>query len=1066
MPVYRYRDPETGQTVRLRGDSPPTEKELEDIFAQLGSPEESAAPAAPKPEAEPSTAGRVAGFGARVLGPFIGGALAAPIPIPGARIAGAVAGGAVAEYLASYFEGDEEGPSAGRVLASAALAPIPGAKVTGGFGKVLAARAAQGALEGAAQESIESVVDEGELNLRRAALGATGGAVLGGAFGGIEAKLMGKEAARQIVKAQEAPRPRGRVKVAPVRKEFEDDAELLARKYGEILGEVSPPEEAAITAAAAPRPAAPGRGPFRKIGPLPEDTPPVQPKTARVVSSENVDEFAHLDDAGKARLGEILDEEQDALQKAAQGRISIERQAKEAERVAIDVDDIPKGEVAGTGSQLFATKNFAEAMTAKIKRLEEQLADPDSGVDPARLEAAIERSHYNLVEGIGLMQNITSTAGRTLRSAREATRGATPLEFKPKFTKTALKAGASADEIVAALQRAGDDPTKLFRELLLIQKQRQSKTDAALGWYISNLLFHPKTFARNGFGNMVRLASDIATKPLAAGIDVAVSAATGRERQVFANESVALAAGVLKSIPEATRAFMQVWRQGFTNRSAIRMLAQGRFENLPISPALGTKGERVFGLTSRILEGTDAFFRLLSESAHINAAAMRRAEKLGAELAREGAGVSKKAIRAQQQEFYTKWLNALDQAEDFEFADEIEELASRSLFREKSQFARRLNDTIADLPPAARVVARMFIPFIRTPTNIVKQGFTWAGGGFFAGAKRGGVVVQRQKQAEAALGTMIMGSLVALAADGRITGPAPRGERDEFLTQYPENSIYLGDDLGWVRYTDLGPVAIPLSVASAFVEKMAEAKRQPEELTDEEVAAPFFQATQAAIDAGFDSILNFPFMQGIEEIMDLVSGHGDAGDRLVNLGRRRLSGIFGGPGRLAKEALDVKRRQVTSKTGGALAVEVPGLSKEERPRLSFFGREVERPSMVSPFDVSQPDKREAAVARELSRLRIPITTDRPVTSLTQNKKTVKLSPGEDVALRKAKGAVLLDELEKLFASPRYQKATPTKQREMAAKKKRDVRAMIQNRAFSRKRAGLTFTDESLRTRRF
>jgi len=36
MPTYRVTDPETGRTLRLTGDSPPTEQELEEIFTRIG----------------------------------------------------------------------------------------------------------------------------------------------------------------------------------------------------------------------------------------------------------------------------------------------------------------------------------------------------------------------------------------------------------------------------------------------------------------------------------------------------------------------------------------------------------------------------------------------------------------------------------------------------------------------------------------------------------------------------------------------------------------------------------------------------------------------------------------------------------------------------------------------------------------------------------------------------------------------------------------------------------------------------------------------------------------------
>ena len=37
MPTYKITDPSSGKTVRITGDSPPTEDELTDIFKSVGS---------------------------------------------------------------------------------------------------------------------------------------------------------------------------------------------------------------------------------------------------------------------------------------------------------------------------------------------------------------------------------------------------------------------------------------------------------------------------------------------------------------------------------------------------------------------------------------------------------------------------------------------------------------------------------------------------------------------------------------------------------------------------------------------------------------------------------------------------------------------------------------------------------------------------------------------------------------------------------------------------------------------------------------------------------------------
>ena len=60
MPTYVVRDPQTGKTVRLTGDSPPTEAELTEMFATLGASPSAAPPAAPPARSWGETARDVA----------------------------------------------------------------------------------------------------------------------------------------------------------------------------------------------------------------------------------------------------------------------------------------------------------------------------------------------------------------------------------------------------------------------------------------------------------------------------------------------------------------------------------------------------------------------------------------------------------------------------------------------------------------------------------------------------------------------------------------------------------------------------------------------------------------------------------------------------------------------------------------------------------------------------------------------------------------------------------------------------------------------------------------------
>lgn len=57
MPTYKIKDPQSGKTIRITGDSPPTEQELNQIFASTGgSPTPPQQPASKAPAYMPQQA--------------------------------------------------------------------------------------------------------------------------------------------------------------------------------------------------------------------------------------------------------------------------------------------------------------------------------------------------------------------------------------------------------------------------------------------------------------------------------------------------------------------------------------------------------------------------------------------------------------------------------------------------------------------------------------------------------------------------------------------------------------------------------------------------------------------------------------------------------------------------------------------------------------------------------------------------------------------------------------------------------------------------------------------------
>jgi hypothetical protein len=103
VPDYTIRDPQSGKTLTVRGDSPPSEQELEQLFSSVNGPAQAAAPQASKPRTWTDTAvdalpaiggtvgGIVGGIGGTVAGFGVGG-------VPGA-VGGAAVGGAGGEAV-------------------------------------------------------------------------------------------------------------------------------------------------------------------------------------------------------------------------------------------------------------------------------------------------------------------------------------------------------------------------------------------------------------------------------------------------------------------------------------------------------------------------------------------------------------------------------------------------------------------------------------------------------------------------------------------------------------------------------------------------------------------------------------------------------------------------------------------------------------------------------------------------------------------------------------------------------------------------------------------------------
>lgn len=312
----------------------------------------------------------------------------------------------------------------------------------------------------------------------------------------------------------------------------------------------------------------------------------------------------------------------------------------------------------------------------------------------------------------------------------------------------------------------------------------------------SNMLSSPQTHINNITSNFIQtgLITPI-EKTITGTLDWAKSGITGSERQYFASQGVDYAKGYWSKLPEAIKVFKRAL-------SGADVTIKPDVERVPIT----TKGALHWYTTPlRALEGMDQFFKTLAiggETASLKKAGITGEEAL---------------LKAGQEADYRLFRQAFDPEG---------KLGQGGLLK----LFDRWNVSVEHLRNAPG--GRWLVPFLKTPTNILKQGIEYS--------PAGALTVPGAKEPLAQLSKTIIGSGVfmgayALADSGRTTWGIPTNKKEKelfYAAGLQPYSIKIGDK--WVSYSKLGPLAYPIAMASAakWVEKNNPDNTATENLTD------------------------------------------------------------------------------------------------------------------------------------------------------------------------------------------------------------------------------------------
>jgi len=380
----------------------------------------------------------------------------------------------------------------------------------------------------------------------------------------------------------------------------------------------------------------------------------------------------------------------------------------------------------------------------------------------------------------------------------------------------------------------------------------------------ASMLSSSATHTAQGLGNALNtLVVSPTTHSMAAGVDAgryAVGRAMGRDvqRTRYLGEVPQEMIGWHDGFKTGMREAGSILRDGINPRSAavgdiehqrpgFNMAQTWLGEKLPGWANTGT--DRIMEGPLRALEAGDAVFRGAARGGATRSLATRQALQ-------EGYRGEAMTSRIQQ------IMENLEEHPDL--LDQADKMAARAVMQE-----RRGETRLAPRGGLAGGLFQALFPFVRTPYNVAAQGLgmTPLGlAGVAESAAKGETGEAVDRAARALLGTAIMGGGYALGMNGALTGASPETDADRstlppgwqpwsFRVPTP------GGQSTYVKYSQMGPVGVPLALSAMLAEGMKQGKG-----FDDPVQA------MGRVGSGFGRYMaDQTMLQGVNQLMDAIS---------------------------------------------------------------------------------------------------------------------------------------------------------------------------------------------------
>lgn len=512
-------------------------------------------------------------------------------------------------------------------------------------------------------------------------------------------------------------------------------------------------------------------------------------------------------------------------------------------------------------------------------------------------------------------------AGRALNIYRKVAKAGLGDKEAMQLAIRRLQTGATVEDVAAMVNSLADDPSALNR--FARDAIKPTFKDKLMFVWINSLLSGPKTHIVNMTSNLLTAAMAAPEAVIATGLGKVRAAVSGSTDRIFAEEWGPRFFGYLKGGVDGLQAAKEVVRSA-ESASKVEM----------IRPAIGGTAGKIISLPTRLLNAEDEFFKSAAKRSELAGMAIRKARG-------EGLKGDRLAERVE-------YLTANPTGDMMEAATEA------ALYK---TFQRPLGPAMQKISTALQhsAVLRLFVPFVRTPTNLLKYAVERTPAApllkevrqeFVAGGAKRDMAIARMT-----LGTGVGAVVTTLASQGKITGngPADPSARKALEAQgWQPYSLKIGDQ--YVSYRRLDPWATVMGSAADAIELQSA-------MTDKQSR----DAGAIVIGAMTQNLASKTWLSGLSDLIDAITDpKANAKNVITRLGASIATPTLSS--QVAQLGDPVQRDTADPTYLGQLRKKIesriPGLSNEVIPRRDILGRELRNEGgplarLMSPFDTRQ-----------------------------------------------------------------------------------------------------------------